>query len=124
MHATLRRTGAILCLLLAAACSGNRRSGNNGPSTEAADVRTTVRVENQGWSQAVIYVMHLSQRVRLGEVDAHGSRTFTVPADVVGAGRSVTFVADPIGSNRTARSFELQLVRGDELRLTIPPTAF
>ncbi|HET6764911.1 MAG TPA: hypothetical protein VFH27_14600 [Longimicrobiaceae bacterium] len=124
MHATLRRSGAALLVLLATACAGNRRSDTSSPSAEPAAVRTTVRVENQGWSQAVIYVMHLSQRVRLGEVDAHGSRTFTVPEDVVGAGRSVTFLADPIGSNRTARSFELQLVRGDELRLTIPPTAF
>ena len=122
MHAHLRRSAAALLLLLVAACAGNRRPGT--PSDETASTRTTVRIENQGWSQAVIYIDHLSQRVRLGEVEAHSTRTFTIPPDVIGVGRNVRFIADPIGSNRTAQSFDLQVVQGDELHLTIPPTAF
>jgi hypothetical protein len=125
MHAYLRRTASALLLLAVSACAGNGRSGTaSSPSAEEAAERTTVRVENQAWSQAVIYVMHLSQRVRLGEVNGNSTRTFTIPSDVVGAVQSVTFLADPIGSRRTARSFQMQIRRGEEITLTIPASAF
>jgi hypothetical protein len=122
MYAHARRFAAAMLLLAAAACAGNAKQARRS-DPDASD-RTTVRVENQAWAEATIYVMHLSQRIRLGDVSAQGSRTFTIPDDVVGAANTLRFIADPVGSSRTASSFDLQVFRGQELRMTIPPQAF
>jgi hypothetical protein len=121
MYAHARRFAAALLLLAVAACAGNPRTRQADPD---ASERTTVRVDNQAWSEAVIYVEHLSQRIRLGDVPSQGSRTFTIPDDVVGAANTLRFVADPVGNSQTATSFNLQVFRGQELHLTIPPQAF
>ena len=123
MLANARRFATALLVLAAAACAGNAKGARHSDPDASSD-RTTVRVENQAWAEATMYVMHLSQRVRLGDVPAQGSRTFTIPDDIVGAANTLRFVADPVGSSQTASSFDLQVFRGQELHLTIPPQAF
>jgi hypothetical protein len=123
MYAHARRFAAALLLLAVAACAGTARQQGRTSAPDPSD-RTTVRVENQAWAEATIYVMHLSQRIRLGDVPAQGTRTFTLPEDIVGAANTLRFIADPVGSSQTASSFDLQVFRGQELHMTIPPQAF
>jgi hypothetical protein len=115
-----RRLALSLLLLAVAACAG---SGKPRPAMPDED-RTTLRVQNQTFSQATIYVLNITQRIRLGEVGPNGTRVFTIPSDLVGGGRPLRFLADPIGSNRTAPSYELRVVPGDEVNLIIPPGTF
>jgi len=106
----------VLVLLAAAACTGQ---GRNAPQPQE---RTTVRVQNQSWLNVTMYVMFGASRQRLGEVTGNGTSTFTIPEGVVGFGRSLRFLADPIGSGNTAQSFEIFVNPGDNVTLTIPPT--
>jgi hypothetical protein len=127
MHVHVRRIALALLVLAMPACAANGTSAPGSPrraSSADDEDRTTVRVENQGWAEATIYVLRLSQRIRLGEVPSQGTRVFTIPDDVVGAVNSLRFEADPVGSSRTARSFDVTVVRGRQLSLTIPPNAF
>lgn len=111
-----------LLLLAATAC------GSSGGPPEVRDMGdpvevTAVRINNQAWSDAVMYVERDAQRVRLGDVPAQGVRVFRIPNSMISA-VSLRFVADPVGSSRTASSYELAVMRGDTVTLTIPPGAF
>lgn len=80
-----------------------------------------VEVENQGFSDMVIYALDGAQRIRLGSVTGHSSRTLAIPRYLVGGGGTIRFLADPIGGNQTPVSEEMVVQPGDVVSLTIPP---
>lgn len=80
-----------------------------------------MRVENQGFSDMVIYALSGAQRVRLGTVTGNSTRSFTIPRYLVGGAGSLRFLADPIGGTRTPVSEEMSVQPGEVVTLTIPP---
>ncbi len=112
---------AILALtLLAAACGP---SGQPGSSPSQRSQVTILRVENQAWMDMTIYVMDAGSgaRRRLGMVSATAETNLRIPDAVVGPGRALRFVADPIGNQQTASSFEIYVRPGQRVTITIPP---
>lgn len=79
----------------------------------------TVRVENRAFTDMTIYIVHQTQRIRLGTVSALGTTTFPIPARFV-SGFPVRFLADPLGATRTPVSEEISVHPGDEIVLVIP----
>lgn len=115
-----RRLPSTLFLLITiflAACGGNR--DGDAPAPE----QTTLRVENRAWTQMTVYAISSGQRIRLGTVDATSTSVLRIPSGIVGLGRSLTFLADPLGSSRTSTSFEIFVRAGEQITLTIPPGA-
>lgn len=108
----------VLVALLGACGSGRGRSGPAPPSET-----TTLRLENQSWSQMTIYVVAGGQRIRLGSVEGNSTGRLRIPGSVVGMGRELSFMADPLGSSNVARSFSIYVRPGEEVSLTIPPSA-
>jgi hypothetical protein len=104
--------------LVAAACGPRSTSSRPPPAAEP----TYVRVTNQSWLDMNMYVLRSSQRIRLGTVGANQTQRFLLPSNVVFGATPLRFQADPIGSSRTAQSFEIVVSPGDEVTLTIPPT--
>lgn len=80
-----------------------------------------VQVENQGFTDMVIYAVNGSQRIRLGLATGHSTKNFTIPRHLVRGAGPIRFLADPIGGNRTPVSEELTVQPGDIVTLTIPP---
>lgn len=111
----LRAAAVCLLLLAAAACA----SANPGLRV-GDEPHTTVRVANQSWLDVNMYVTTGSQRVRIGSVRGNNTQTLRIPASVVGFGREVGFVADPIGSGSVASSFQIFVRPGEEVSITIP----
>lgn len=109
---------AVVFLLVLGACSTNP-----GAQTRGAEEETTVRVENHAWMDMTVYAIASGQRVRLGSVSGSSTAVLRIPPGVVGLGRSLTFVADPLGSSRTSSSFEIYVRPGEEITLTIPAQA-
>ena len=107
---------ALFAVLAAAACTGR---GRNAPRPVE---RTTVTVQNQSWLDMTVYVLYSSARQRLGSVSGNSTGTFRIPETMVGLGRSLRFMADPVGSSNTAQSYEIFVHPGDNVRLTIPAT--
>jgi hypothetical protein len=107
---------ALLVALAAAACTGR---GRNAPRPVE---RTMVTVQNQSWLDMTMFVLYSSARQRLGTVSGNSQGTFRIPENMVGLGRSLRFMADPVGSSNTAQSFEIFVQPGDHVRLTIPAT--
>ncbi|HET9465391.1 MAG TPA: hypothetical protein VFO71_07675 [Gemmatimonadales bacterium] len=113
--ASLIRNSLILTLIFVAACAG--RSQDPEPEPSGA----VVQVQNQGFSDMVIYAVSGGQRIRLGLATGNSTRSFTVPRHLVRGAGPVRFLADPIGGNRTPVSEELIVEPGDVVTLTIPP---
>ncbi len=106
-------------LLLAAGCTPSRQPGGVAPGGQGA----TLRVENQAWMDMTIFVVETGSgaRRRLGMVGATSGTNLRIPESVVGLGRSLRFVADPIGNQQTASSFEMYVRPGQRVTITIPP---
>jgi hypothetical protein len=106
-----------LATLGAAACVGK---GNNAPTPRAA---TYVRVENQSWLDVNVYAVFGGTRRRIGMVNGNSTQSLRIPNDVIGIGRSLAFLVDPVGSSHVGTTISEIYVRpGQEgLTLTVPP---
>lgn len=107
----------VAATLFLAACSSARPSR---PGTESEE-RTTLQVDNQSFVDMTVYLINGGQRVRLGLAVGKTTSTFTIPARIVGSGRELSFLADPIGSDRTGTSNQLYVRAGERVTLMIPP---
>lgn len=105
-----------MLLSIVTACAG--RSRDSGPEpTETA----MVQVENQGFTDMVVYAVNGGQRIRLGLATGNSTKTFTIPRYLVRGAGTIRFLADPIGGNRAPVSEEMTVEPGDLVTLTIPP---
>ena len=110
----------VLALLMGASACGPGRQPGETPQPQAQGA--SVLVHNQAWSNMTIYVVDAGNgaRVRLGEVNSASNATLRIPSAVVGPGRPLRFLVDPIGSQRTASSFEMYVRPGQRVTITIP----
>lgn len=103
-------------LLGTAACTGK---GTDAPRPQQ---QSFVAVDNQAWLDVDVYAVSGSQRSRLGTVTAHGTHTFRLPVTVVGSGRELQFLIDPVGSTVQGTSWNVYVSPGQQVRLTVPPS--
>lgn len=82
-------------------------------------VRTYVEVDNRGFADMTIYVVDGGQRVRLGSAPGNARTELLIPAHLVSTARPLQFLADPIGSSRTAVSDTIYVEPGDRVVLMI-----
>ena len=106
----------VILLVTGVACAGRAAEGAPDPSEPAM-----VRVQNQGFSDMVVYAVSGGQRIRLGLATGNSTKEFPVPQHLVRAGGTIRFLADPVGSSRTPVSEEMAVQPGDVVSLTIPP---
>lgn len=84
--------------------------------------RATIAVDNRAFTDMTVYVSEsVGSRRRLGLATGVSTTVFTIPATVVGNGRELSFIVDPVGSSRTAISNTLFVQPGQRVTLTIPP---
>jgi hypothetical protein len=103
-------------LATASACAGRSQDEAPEPSESAA-----VQVQNQGFSDMVVYAISGGQRIRLGLATGNSTNTFTIPRHLIRGAGGIRFLADPVGGNRTPVSEEMTVNPGDVVTLTIPP---
>lgn len=108
----------LISVLVLLACGGRPGETNPDPGSPA-----TLQVENQGFTDMVIYaVSGAGQRTRLGLVTGNSSQTFTIPSYLVRGAGPIRFLADPIGGTGAPVSEEILVRPGDTVGLTIPPS--
>ena len=96
------------------ACGGSRRRAPE-------QARTSVIVDNRGFPNMTIYVVSGASRTRIGTAVGLQKTQLTIPASSIGNGGSISFVADPLGSNRQSFSTSIYVRAGETITLTIPP---
>ena len=112
----LKRTLLVTLCAFVPACAST--------ATNAASAKrqpTTVVVDNQALLDMTIYVLNGGQRIRLGTATGLSTTRLTIPSSVVLGARTLRFIADPIGGNRSPVSEEINVEEGDEIGLRIPP---
>ena len=90
-------------------------------AADAAAPRTFVRVENQAFLDANIYVIAAGQRQRLGTTTGAARQTFEIPRGIMFGPTQLSFLVDFIGSSRTPISDVISVSPGDTVVLMIPP---
>ncbi len=118
MVSRMVRTRWMLALsLVALGCASGhaRRSADDGP------LRTTIDVQNQGFSDMTVYAIRSGARTRLGIAPGNKTTTLTIPESLISGTTFLRFVADPIGGNRTPVTEEIDVSAGDELVMIINP---
>lgn len=116
-----RRTAALLVLALvgvlafASACRSAATLGNGAPRVTTA----TLRVDNQGIDDRVIYVSLAGLRQRLGIARSEATTHFTIPPTFVTGSPQVRFIAEVLGGIRPAVSQRTQVAAGDTVDMVI-----
>ncbi|HEX8904313.1 MAG TPA: hypothetical protein VF771_05690 [Longimicrobiaceae bacterium] len=111
---------AILALMLAlapAACAGH--GGNAATRPRAQVARTYVQVVNRNFAAYTMYVVSGTQRQRLGTVQPVTTAQLLIPAAFVQTPVMLRFLADPIGSDAVASTFNINVTPGETVQITI-----
>ena len=112
----LKRSVLIAICVIIAACAS---SASNAAA--AKDQQTTIVVDNQALLDMTIYALRGGQKIRIGTATGLSKTRLTLPVSLVAGATTIRFLADPIGSNRTPVSEEVNIIPGDEIGLMIPP---
>lgn len=105
-------------LALAPACWGHRtlaRAAQAGaPAGEVA-----LRVTNHNFLDVIVYVVHDGQRTRVGTVTGSSTQLFFLPQRLLGQGREIQLLGDPVGSTEVARTDILIVQPGQYIEWTL-----
>ena len=112
-------------VLAGTACRSNgglaaavKRGQGMGADTAA---RATVKVENNGFLDADIFILPESgARFRLGTANGHSTTVLPIPPFAIPGLSTVRFLVDPIGGGRPTRSDQVTIEPGDEVTLVLP----
>jgi hypothetical protein len=122
----MRSRGIIIAVLVtlsatATACARSSAARSASGSAALAD-STSVVIDNQGVVDMTIYVLEAgSVRRRLGIAGAARRTRLSIPRMLVGNGRDLQFLADPIAARGNSISHRIFVVPGDQVNLTILP---
>jgi hypothetical protein len=113
------RVVKLLAVLFVAALgtAGCVGKGKNAPTPQPV---ASVTVNNRAFIDVDVFALNGTTRARLGMVSANGTGTFRIPTTVVGTGRDLRFMVDPIGSSRQGVSFNIYVRPGERVTLTVP----
>ena len=112
--------GVVFALATAAACSG-RRMQTAGGDVATSD-STSLVVDNRRFTDMTIYVIEgRATRRRLGTITGMSKSRIALPRSLVAGGRTLQFLADPIGGSGNVVSHEIFVSPGDQVSLTIVP---
>jgi predicted small secreted protein len=113
-------TMAGLAIVLAATTAACAKRSGAGRDITSAETTTSIVIDNRSFSEMVIYVLEGSSvRRRIGTAIGMAKTRLTIPRSLVGNGRELQFLADPVGSSSTAVSQRMWVTPGDQVGLMI-----
>lgn len=110
---------AATALTLNACAGGTGMDGATGPRPKTEARAVMVQVQNNNWSDMVVYLVQGTQRVRLGMVTSMSTQSFPVARSAISSTGQVRLMADPIGSSRGYLSDPLNVRPGQRVALDV-----
>jgi len=111
---------ALAAILGFAAACGSRTMQTSAGDVARPDSATVLIVDNQALLDMTIYLLEGgSVRRRLGTASGLKKTRIPIASTIVGNGRELQFVADPVASRGNSVSQRIFVRRGDEVMLTI-----
>lgn len=112
MNTMLRRTAAMLfVLMLFCSC---------GSSKETSSSQTTVEVRNRNGLSVEIYVLDAERRIRLGRVGGGQTETFGLPSYLITSATPLQFLMESAGPTPAVLSETITVVPGEQVILVVP----
>lgn len=111
----------LLAMLSVAGTYGCVKQSPEQMARDAVAPRTFVRVDNQAFLDANIYVIAGGQRQRIGTTTGAGAKVFELPRGIMFGPTQLSFLIDFIGSQRSPISDAITVSPGDTVVLLIPP---
>lgn len=119
----LRLVTALVFLLLAApACFVFNRGQKADAQSAEADVpegEIALNITNHNYLDVVVYVLHDGLQTRVGTATGSASTVFFLPTRLLGQGREIQLLGDPIGSTAYAITPTLVVQRGQYIEWTL-----
>jgi hypothetical protein len=107
-----------MAVALAAAITMGCGSMVDEGTAEPGQENSVLRVSNNNWADATIYVVNGSTRMRLGSVATFESRRFRLPAGVNSRGE-VQLLVDLLGSRKSYTTPVIQVTPGDMIQFEV-----
>ena len=119
----LRLATALVFLLLAApACfvfgRGNK-ADSKSTEAEVPEGEIALNITNHNYLDVVVYVLHDGLQTRVGTATGSSSTVFFLPTRLLGQGREIQLLGDPIGSTAYAITPTLVVQRGQYIEWTL-----
>ena len=114
------RVGTALAALLfvAPACFWHRKAAREA-ALDVPEAEIALRVTNHNFLDVTVYALHNGQRTRVGTVTGSSSQVFYLPARLLGLGREIQLLGDPIGSTDFALTETLMVQPGQYIEWTL-----
>ena len=117
------RVGMVLAALLLAtpACFWHRKPAPaaRNAALDVPEGEIALQVTNHNFLDVTIYVLHNGQRTRVGTVTGSSSQVFYLPGRLLGLGREIQLLGDPIGSTDFAVTETLIIQPGQYIEWTL-----
>lgn len=110
----MRKTVAVLALVSLCACVPKL-------SSRASQPETTLKVQNDAFSDMTIYLIRGLETIRLGTANGNKTTILKIPSSVVFGATPLRFQARPIAGPRQPVTEEITVIPGDEVTMIIPP---
>jgi hypothetical protein len=115
----LRTAALLLPFLGACAMSSNATNDRFDHGAYLAEPNVTVEIQNESSSDMEVFAMGPSMRYRLGLVTTVGTHAFKIPHQLIRDGRTIRFVAAPIGGGTRFAIATVRVEPGDWVELSI-----
>ena len=114
------RVGTALAALLfvAPACFWHRKAAREA-ALDVPEAEIALRVTNHNFLDVTVYAIHNGQRTRVGTVTGSSSQVFYLPPRLLGLGREIQLLGDPIGSTDFALTETLMVQPGQYIEWTL-----
>ena len=114
------RVGTVLAALLfvAPACFWHRKAAREA-ALDVPEAEIALRVTNHNFLDVTVYALHNGQRTRVGTVTGSSAQVFYLPPRLLGLGREIQLLGDPIGSTDFALTETLMVQPGQYIEWTL-----
>lgn len=117
-HSRAALAGLVVLALALPGCAGRKEVDDAVPSRVSTSL---VEIENQHWSDVVVYAESGGTRARMGTVTSMSGQTFRLPIGLGSGQVRVVFVLDPIGTIEVHRMEAVSVAPGQRIRLRLLP---
>jgi len=108
----------VIALIPLGACTSSQRGASASLDKEAPPRGVLLTVDNRNTADARVYLVRPGLRLRLGMLEAHARRTFSLPASYLGFD-GFELQTELIASRERHHSRRVAAVPGDRVELTI-----
>lgn len=106
-------------LMIASGCATNGWTETSRRASPRADEAVTLEVNNNNWSDVIVYVVRYGTRTRVGEVRSMSSRAIRLPQSLVASDGLLHLQLRPLGSNQGFLLGPITVQPGQRIALTV-----